>query len=598
MVFKKVLFYSATILIPLVILGSIEIFLRTVPGYENDRLTVAVPNSTYQVVSSTYFNRYFNSFRPSISLTPFQAEKDKSTFRILALGGSSMAGYPYSHHYSIPSILELNLKKSFPDIQFELLNFSVTAFNSFGIVDIAKKIDQLDPDAIIVYTGHNEFYGALGSASTEGVVESGFLRRLYLNMYPLSMFQFGKKIISATPHPSHNDSSRSTTMSRMIRNSSIPLNSNLYRETIADFEKNLKELISISTESDVHLIISTVVSNLKEQPPLGDSQIASDFFKRGHDYYKKNNVDSARAMFISARDQDEVRFRASSDINRMIVNMRSNNHVTVIDTESTYKDICRSGIEDDSCFTDHLHPTLQGYGYIAKKFFEALVPLVTKGTSTGNPTPVAFITPQLDPLEELISEINLNVLKSAPPFTTDNSDPTQSLSSMLSELRRKSDPLSNASFQILTNSTHPATVYGTLSNINSVSYNPFFYYSWLQWDPLNEKIIPLGVEQLIKNQTIDPNIESLLLLCANRFNSDFCYNFLGALYVQQKEYNPATTFLKEFENKNPDDPSMLFNLAVLFYETGDMENALLYQKKYQRAVNQIDTEIEINSGNR
>jgi lysophospholipase L1-like esterase len=596
-VFKKIIFYFFTLLIPIVLVGGSEFALRQLPDYENNRLTVSVPETTYEVINSRYFNRYFNSFKPSVSITPFQANPDSTTFRILALGGSTMAGYPYSHHYSIPSIVELNLKKAFPQIQFEVLNVGVTAFNSFGITDIADKLSHVNPDVIIVYAGHNEFYGSLGSASTQGIFESTLLRRIYLKIYPLALFQFTKKLFDSTSKTVMEDSSRTTTMSRMIRNTSISIDSDLYKNTVSDFEVNLEELITKSKNAGIPIVISTLVSNLKDQPPLGGSDIASEFFMHGHNYLNKNVIDSARIMFSTARDHDTVRFRASRDFNKVILETQKHNNVRVLDIEQTYRDLCTSGIEDDSCFKDHLHPTLQGYGYIAAKFFVELTPFVSNKFTQLTYVPTQLVVPHLDPIEELLSDINIDMLKSAPPFNQNTSEIQVTFDSILIHLSKQTDLISQAAFQILTNHSHPSVVYNRLASIPEFKTDSFFYYSWSQWDPLNQNSIHSGVQRLLSDVNIEQSMESVLLNASNRFNTTYYYNLLGALYVQQKEYNTAKSFLNVVESRTPDDPSMLFNMAVLNYETGDIETAISYQNKYQNITTQKDTSTRPNSAN-
>jgi lysophospholipase L1-like esterase len=594
---KRITFYFFTLLIPLVILGGSEFALRHLPEYENNLLFVSVPESNHDVINSRYFNRYFNSFKPSVSISPIQSDRTSSTFRILALGGSTMAGYPYSHHYSIPSIIELNLKKTFPQIQFEVINVAVTAFNSFGIADIADKLSQVEPDAIIIYAGHNEFYGSLGSASTEGMFESALLRRLYLNVYPLALFQFGKRLLDSTSNAIIEDRSRATTMSRMIRNASISIDSDLYKNTVSDFEVNLTELVSKSNALGIPIVISTVVSNLKDQTPLDGSRLANELFMHGHDLLSKNLIDSARVVFSRARDYDTVRFRASRDINNVILDTHRLNNVHVIDIEQTYRDMCTSGIEDDTCFTDHLHPNLQGYGYLAATFFDVLTPIVLDNMALAPTGPIKFITPNLDPIEELLSDINIKILKSAPPFKSNTSEKGETLDSILIHLNNQTDPISQAAIQILTNHAHPSTVYNRLSSSPDINTNSFFYYSWSQWDPFNENSIHSGVQRLLNKQHIEHTLEAVLLRASNRFNTTYFYNLLGALYLQQKEYDAAKSFLNVVERRTPDDASMLFNMAVLHYETEDFETALLYQDKYQHASINMDSNSRPNSAN-
>lgn len=56
----------------------------------------------------------------------------------------------------------------------------VAAINSFMLLDFLDEALEQRPDAILIYAGHNEYYGALGAASTVTLSETASLIRLYL----------------------------------------------------------------------------------------------------------------------------------------------------------------------------------------------------------------------------------------------------------------------------------------------------------------------------------------------------------------------------------------------------------------------------------
>ncbi len=585
---KNILFYSVAILLPIVFLGIIELTFRYLPGYVPDRITIDLQQPDKRIINPEYFSRYFTSFRPSVSISPFEVSKNEGTFRILAVGGSSMAGYPYSHHYSVPSLIELNLKKTFPEVHFEVINVAVTALNSFGVSDIVTKADQLRPDAIIMYTGHNEFYGSLGSASTQSVAESGTSRRLYLNMYSSSIFQLGSKIYRLTTTSEKYDSSRVTTMSRMIGNASIPYQESLFEQTMTDFQYNLDIVYTKASEMSIPVVISTLVSNLKDQPPLGNSQSADEAYQSGLELFKAGIIDSARVWFSKARDLDPIRFRAPTDINQVIHKFAQNDNVHLVDIEASYADTCESGIEDNSCFTDHLHPTYEGYQYIADEILTILKPIISSKKNLDAVEPSGFSYPLLDAIEENLSQINIEILSSAPPFDRRYESAGRSFQEIITFLKNTNEPISSSVFSILSSQKHPSNVYEDLASDSTFKQfgNGSFYYSWSEWNPLNESIIRTGLSGLVTDQNFDISAEALLLKASNDFDTTIYYNLLGAFYLQRKEYESAKAFLQIVEKRDPEEPSMLYNLAVLHYETGDIDNALKYQSRYQSIVGQ------------
>ena len=58
--------------------------------------------------------------------------------------------------------LEERLQATFPGREIEVINTALTAVNSYTLLDQADEIAGQRPDAVLIYTGHNEYYGALG----------------------------------------------------------------------------------------------------------------------------------------------------------------------------------------------------------------------------------------------------------------------------------------------------------------------------------------------------------------------------------------------------------------------------------------------------
>lgn len=594
---KILLFYTFALLIPLVLVAIAELGLRQTTHYISDNLFEKLPESDKAVINTDYYKRYFTSFSPSVSISPFESTKDPKTFRILALGGSSMAGYPYSHHFSAPALVELNLKKSYPDIRFEVINFAVTAFNSFGIADISSKMELLEPDAVVIYSGHNEFYGSLGSASTEGLSESATIRRLYLNMYSSALFQFGRTLLRSKQSSSPLDDSRATTMSRMIGNASVSYEDDLFNDTMSQFEHNFKTIQKNANRLGVPLVISTVVSNLKDQAPLGIDQQASDAYKAGKSFFESGKLDSAIVWFSKARDLDPLRFRAPSQINHLIRTLAQYENTYLVDIEQVYRTICESGIEDYSCFTDHLHPNYKGYQFISEQFTAILESIVSSNMGHLPIKSKKSDYPALDEIEKSLSKINIEILTSAPPFDKNRLHQGRGFQEILSTLQQSDDAISTTVLSILSNQVHPSNAYRQFadSDSNNTIKDASFYYSWSEWNPLDESIIQEGLANLIDERSIHPSAEPLLLKAANEFDKISYYNVLGAYYLQQKEYESAKSFLHIVEKRTPEDPNMLFNLAVLHYEIGNIDKALEYQSKYQRIVLHTDTMSSVNS---
>src|ERR1700761_7723722 len=131
-------FRGIAILLPLLFLAGVEGILRLC-GYGRDtHLFVRYPDDPrYWVMNKYASERYFsdtvNETRGTIE--PFAVEKPEHTFRVFVLGESTTAGYPYFHNGAFHRWLKFRLMHDHPDWHFEIVNCSLTAVNSYTVLD-------------------------------------------------------------------------------------------------------------------------------------------------------------------------------------------------------------------------------------------------------------------------------------------------------------------------------------------------------------------------------------------------------------------------------------------------------------------------------
>ena len=95
----------------------------------------------------------FNFFRPD----SFLAEKPVGSRRIFVLGGSTVQGRPYATETSFSTWLRLRLEAASPETRFEVVNCGGVSYASYRVAKILDEVLGHQPDAIVIYTGHNEF---------------------------------------------------------------------------------------------------------------------------------------------------------------------------------------------------------------------------------------------------------------------------------------------------------------------------------------------------------------------------------------------------------------------------------------------------------
>ena len=383
-------------------------------------LFVEVPSEPdYLYQNPEVARRYFKTQEqvPGSQRDYFKAEKDSSVFRIVVQGGSSAAGYPLYYGGSFSRMLEQRLLQSFPGKNIEVINTAMAAVNSYTLRDLVPEIIEQKPDLVLIYAGHNEYYGSLGVGSSESLGRFVGVVNLYLSLQRFRVVQVLEKAImgvglffasdSSTPAPG------STLMSRMVEEQEIPYQSVLYEMGVRQFRRNMGALLEQYQEARIPVLISTLASNEKDQPPFisktaeevdqqqweaylkegitalvnqdtmkalqsfdkaiaMDSLSASAYYARGHVYLSLGQHQKAQSDLLQAKDRDQLRFRAPEEINRVIHEVAKTYGAGVVDAREAMRNKAAHGIIGNELMLEHLHPNVEGYFILADAFYKAI----------------------------------------------------------------------------------------------------------------------------------------------------------------------------------------------------------------------------------
>ena len=328
--------------------------------------------------------RYFYNTKdlPQSNNDAFDIVKRENAFRVFVMGGSSAQGFPFSPNGTFSRYIRDRLDLIYPDKYIEVINLGITATNSYTIRDLIPGVLEQKPDLILIYAGHNEYYGAFGVGSTENIGNSrefvNFL--IWLNKFKsVEMLRSGMNVvISLFTSDVDKDISRGgTLMARIVKEQLIPFNSESYNVGIEQFEGNLADILQMTQEAGVPVMIGTLVSNLKDQKPfisVGDESnvFADTVYLQARHQLRLGNIHSADSLFRLAKDLDALRFRAPEKINEIIKRLVLNFNCGFIDMDSVFNANSPDGIVGINLTVDHLHPSLSGYLLMGKIYFEAM----------------------------------------------------------------------------------------------------------------------------------------------------------------------------------------------------------------------------------
>ncbi len=328
---------------------------------------------------------------------PIVLPKPAGTYRILVVGGSTVAGFPYPFELALPRQLQVVLQEQSPHRRFEVLNAGITAINTHSEVDIVHQGMACEPDLIIVHSGHNEFYGPGGEASRAGA----FAPRLYPLLQLLRrqrLFQLCGSLVPR-PHQGH-------PLETLPADIAIPRDGPVFARALEVYEAHLREMASAAARAGVPVLLTTVPSNLRDQSPMNSlsrpdlteaqRQSLAERLKAAARHSSYHEYDAALAELAAARqldptsailayreaqclemlgrrgqaaeayalaaDLDGCRFRAPSAFHAAVARVASARPEGVFfcDVAGALREQSRFPAPGDDFFLEHVHYNLEG----------------------------------------------------------------------------------------------------------------------------------------------------------------------------------------------------------------------------------------------
>ncbi|MDX1530434.1 MAG: tetratricopeptide repeat protein [Rhodothermales bacterium] len=459
---RRLVFTGVMLLIPVGFFVLLEAGLR-VGGYGADYpLFEPVPgHPDLRVQSREVARRYFaqQADVPSALHDVFPAERAENELRLFVQGGSTAAGFPFYHGGAFSRMLEWRLRQTL-DRPVEVVNTAMAAVNSYTLLDLADEIVEQEPDAVLVYAGHNEYYGALGVGSTESLGRFRGLVTLYLKLRRLRTVQLLRDALAGAAGvlaSSDGEGREGTLMARMVGEQTIPFGSAEYELGLRQFRDNLSDLLATYERAGIPVLVATIASNERALRPFvtvhapgtdeaawreryeagvealrrGDANaavraleeavaldtLAADgYFALGRAYEAAGDTAAAAEAYAAARDRDALRFRAPSAFNRIIRAEAAEHGATVVEVEAAMREASPGGVIGEAMMLEHLHPPIDGYFVIADAFYDALRTAGLFRPDRDVPPAVARRQIPLTPADSLVGVLRVRRLKSDWPF--------------------------------------------------------------------------------------------------------------------------------------------------------------------------------------
>jgi tetratricopeptide (TPR) repeat protein/lysophospholipase L1-like esterase len=582
---KRILFSLLLFLIALGLLLLVEVALR-LANYGGDlSLFISAPEEVsdyYRLnpdIGKRYFYKQFTIPTPPKDL--FLKEKPENGYRIFVLGGSTTAGFPYGNNLMFSRILWRRLQDMFPDKRIEVVNTAMAAINSYTILDFTDEILEYEPDLILIYMGHNEFYGALGVASLESIGQSRSIIKIYLKMQHLRLFRLLRALISKIKtlfEKDHADKPKdltATLMERIVLEQVIPLESELYEKGKKQFQDNLEEILETAYKANVPVVLSELVSNVGEQPPFHSVKTdsfppANQVYKQAEEMEKSGDYDKARQLYFRAKDLDALRFRATEDFNDIIHESASKYKTTVVPMKNIFEKHSPHGIIGNNLMLEHLHPNVDGNFLMADGFFRVLM-------SEG------YISPRWDSnhmkstaeykknwgtstLDTVYGNLNIRWLKGGWPF-----QPKEFHNKSLETYNPKNKVDSVALKVLIDNEIGIETGHLELANyyLDHKDYlKAYGEYRALIYTIPYETMFYEGAVQMLFKLNKEEEAVSILEESLRMRKNDFAIKNLARLYLQKGNVNKTLSYCSKAEASLTKDSEFLNILAHAYIASG------------------------------
>lgn len=176
---KKILI---TILLIFIVFSFAEISLRQkYQNYESSSYTYTIDNFHPFLQSQLGRQEKFNVNSLGFRSEEIKEKKDKNTFRIIVLGGSTVLNREVPFEQNAVRVLEKKLRIKYPQKHIEVINAGKDYYTSeHSLIQYLFRLQDMSPDIVIQWHGINDMYA---SCLKEGVLTHGTYKVDYSHFF-------------------------------------------------------------------------------------------------------------------------------------------------------------------------------------------------------------------------------------------------------------------------------------------------------------------------------------------------------------------------------------------------------------------------------
>lgn len=254
-----------------------------VAGSENEKLLYTASNTELAAAARRFVSMPFVTY----GLPPTQEDinplgyrggdvelpKPATTYRILALGGSTTYGYNLTSDQAWTTHLERILREDYGHSQVEVINGGVEGYQTWNsLTNFAFRGLELDPDLVMIYHGVNDSIGATtlspdcyaGYNLNRGL---GNTRDWFFDIYPMSpsaFIRFAVIQLELMPNPFESEAIPVAIGAFSPCDAEIPSDmtdsERAEMNNLDYFERNIRSIVYLANGYDIDIMLSTFAS--------------------------------------------------------------------------------------------------------------------------------------------------------------------------------------------------------------------------------------------------------------------------------------------------------------------------------------------------
>ncbi|NWG29046.1 MAG: hypothetical protein HXY48_11005 [Ignavibacteriaceae bacterium] len=578
-------FYLILVILPVIIILLLELSLRIFDYGRTYDQWVRYGNGKLTLNPEIAYRYFYNTNRvPSANHNYFDEIKKENSYRVFVMGGSSAAGFPYSPNGAFSRYIRKRLELLYPEKEIEVVNIAMSAINSYALRDMLPGVLEKEPDLVIIYAGHNEYYGALGVGSVETLGDTRFIVNTVIWLNRFKTFELLRNLIkSISGLFSAPVKQEGTLMARMSQRQMIPFNSEKYFSGLNQFEGNLRDILEMLKDKNVPVILGRLVSNLKDQKPFesvyaGEFPPADEIFNLAQTELASGRLINADSLFRLAKDLDALRWRAPEKLIQIIEALGKEYNFPVVKLDSVFNAESVSGVVGDDLITDHLHPNLRGFQIIGRE-------ICNKGLESGIfpqdykmnysfavQDSITLSRYEFTELDSTIALYQIIILKSDWPYTKEKISDKKKLELLNMQTYRDSLAYLVGKGDLSWQAAHLQLAQRKLTegDINSFKKELRVTTDEYPFDPYNYEF---AAQQLVNTKAFDEAYYYLLKLNELKPGA-FSAKWLGIIDLLNNKTDSAIGYLSKSINYNSSDAQVYYNLAGAYSIKKDYSTAL------------------------